>query len=308
MHMNSAPHLFPEDRLEFERVLGEALRTAHGRPEPAATGQRLNVEQLRTMALAATATISSCAAAEYEHYVKVRTEWRAASSTDGSATSGTTGGTTDEAADRRAGAADGFTTAMGKAAESSGAGLAAVLSVLAPVLAGTAAAIFLLVGYVLQLLSPDEPVAEQMISVGWIFSALAVLGVVVAMGGLLLTALRNSGRSIRAAATVEQQSEEVAQAREAWRQALLERGVIPFLRDALTGPGAAPARTARGGDGALGPYGDDRDLVGRTPRLGYTRPGFSSPAAQDGADRSRPSFSSPDYTSPDYGGPDHEPD
>lgn len=49
MHMNSAPHLLPEDRQEFARVLDEALRSANRRPELGAIGQRLNAEQLRTM-------------------------------------------------------------------------------------------------------------------------------------------------------------------------------------------------------------------------------------------------------------------
>jgi hypothetical protein len=59
MHMNSVPqHLLSEDRQEYERVLDEALRSAPHRPELAAVGQRLNPEQLRTMALNATALIT----------------------------------------------------------------------------------------------------------------------------------------------------------------------------------------------------------------------------------------------------------
>src|SRR5690606_24724709 len=77
MHMNSVPqHLLSEDRQEFERVLDEALRSAPHRPELAAVGQRLNTEQLRTMALGASAIITAAAAAEYQHYVKVREELR----------------------------------------------------------------------------------------------------------------------------------------------------------------------------------------------------------------------------------------
>ena len=77
MHMNSAPHLLTEDRAEYERILDDALRNAHDRPDLAAVGQRLNAEQLRTMALNATALITTAAAAEYEHYVKIREELRA---------------------------------------------------------------------------------------------------------------------------------------------------------------------------------------------------------------------------------------
>lgn len=76
MHMNSAPHLLTEDRAEYERILDDALRNAHDRPDLAAVGQRLNAEQLRTMALNATALITTAAAAEYEHYTKIREEMR----------------------------------------------------------------------------------------------------------------------------------------------------------------------------------------------------------------------------------------
>lgn len=74
MHMTSAPHLLTEDRPEFDRLLDEALRTANARPELAALGERLNAEQLRTMAMGATSLLTAAAAAEYDHYVKVRKE------------------------------------------------------------------------------------------------------------------------------------------------------------------------------------------------------------------------------------------
>lgn len=77
MHMNSVPqHLLSEDRQDYERILDEALRSAPHRPELAAVGQRLNAEQLRTMALNATALVTVAAATEYAHYVKVREELR----------------------------------------------------------------------------------------------------------------------------------------------------------------------------------------------------------------------------------------
>lgn len=77
MQMNSVPqHLNNEDRQEYERILDEALRSAPHHPELAAVGQRLNPEQLRTMALNASALITVAAAAEYQHYVKVREELR----------------------------------------------------------------------------------------------------------------------------------------------------------------------------------------------------------------------------------------
>ncbi|MEU1404228.1 hypothetical protein ABZ471_17975 [Streptomyces sp. NPDC005728] len=287
MHMNSVPqHLLSEDRQEFERVLDEALRSAPHRPELAAVGQRLNPEQLRTMALNATAIITAAATAEYQHYVKVREELRhPAPSTPSSAGDS---GSAEAGPD-----AMGLATTLSEAAETTGAGAIAVIAVLAPVLAGTAAAIFLLVGYILKMLAPGQAFAQTMLTAGWVFGAVAAAAILVAAVGLLLTALRNSASA--EAGAHDAASAEVARARDAWREALLERGILPFLRDALAQPGtAALHRTAPPAP------------TGRMPRLGYDRPGFSSP--DDGSASDRPSFTSPDYTSPDFGGPEHQPE
>jgi hypothetical protein len=287
MHMNSVPqHLLSEDRQEYERILDEALRSAPHRPELAAVGQRLNPEQLRTMALNATALITVAAATEYQHYVKVREELRhPAPSTPSSVRE--TG-----PAEPGAGAM-GLATTMGEVAETAGAGAVAVVAVLAPVLAGTAAAIFLLVGYILKMLDPEPAFAQTMLTAGWVFGAMTAAAILVAAVGLLLTALRN--RPSLDTGPYGEMSEEVILARDAWREALLERGILPFLREALTDPGtAALHRTA------------PPTPTSRIPSLGYDHPGFSSP--NDGPSAGRPSFSSPDYTSPDFGGPDHQPE
>ncbi|WP_037674812.1 membrane protein [Streptomyces griseus] len=289
MHMNSVPqHLHSEDRQEYERILDEALRSAPQRPELTAVGQRLNPEQLRTMALNATALITAAAATEYQHYVKVREELRHPEpSTPSSA--------------REAGSAEsepgamGLAATVGEVAEASGAGAIAVVAVLAPVLAGTAAAIFLLVGYILKMLDPEPAFAQTLITAGWVFGAMTAAAILVATVGLLLTALRN-----QPSPTIDaygELSEEVTRARDAWREALLERGILPFLREALADPGSMSAlhRTA------------PPTPTGRIPHLGYGRPGFTSPA-DDGVRGPRPSFSSPDYTSPDFGGPEHPPE
>ncbi|MFE5186646.1 hypothetical protein [Streptomyces sp. NPDC056628] len=289
MHMNSVPqHLLSEDRQEYERTLDEALRSAPHRPELAAVGQRLNPEQLRTMALNATALITAAAATEYQHYVKVREELRqpAPSSPSSSRETGSS---------EPGGGAMGLATSVGEVAETAGPGLVAVLAVLAPVLAGTAAAIFLLVGYILKMFNPEQAFAQTMLTTGWVFGAIAAAAILVAAVGLLLTALRN--RPALDGAPYGALSEEVILAREAWREALLERGILPFLREALADPGTAAA---------LHPTSPSTP-AGRMPNLGYGRPGFSSP--DDGpAGGHRPRFSSPDYTSPDFGGPEHQPE
>ncbi|MGW3955206.1 hypothetical protein ACWEKM_30680 [Streptomyces sp. NPDC004752] len=289
MHMNSVPqHLLNEDRQDYERILDEALRSAPHHPDLAAVGQRLNPEQLRTMALNATTLITAAAATEYQHYVKVREELRQpAPSTPSSST-------------RESGSMDpgsgavGLATTLGEAAETTGAGAVAVIAVLAPVLAGTAAAIFLLVGYVLKMLDPEPAFARTMLTAGWVFGAVAAAAILVAAVGLLLTALRN--RPSLEAGPYPAANAELVRARKAWQEALLERGVLPFLRDALADPGTTASRRTH-----------PSAPTSRMPRLGYGRPGFSSPE-EGSAPGSRPSFSSPDYTSPDFGGPDHQPE
>ncbi|MFI6336168.1 hypothetical protein [Streptomyces sp. NPDC050535] len=287
MQMNSVPqHLLSEDRQDYERILDEALRSAPHHPELAAVGQRLNPEQLRTMALNATALITVAAAAEYQHYVKAREELRQPAPTTPSVR-------------KEAGSAEPGSSAMGLAAtvgevtETAGAGAIAVVAVLAPVLAGTAAAIFLLVGYILKMLDPEPAFAKTLLTTGWVFGAITAAAILVAAVGLLLAALRNSSSSLQAGAHGEL-DEEVARAREAWREALLERGIMPFLREALADPGST----------ALGRPSPTPS--GRMPRLGYNRPGFSSP--DGGPAAARPSFSSPDFSSPDFGGPEHQPE
>ncbi|WP_328770359.1 hypothetical protein [Streptomyces sp. NBC_00286] len=288
MHMNSVPqHLLSEDRQEYERILDEALRSAPNRPELAAVGQRLNPEQLRTMALNASALITAAAATEYQHYVKVREELRQPAPTprvheESSSTDPGTG-------------AVGLTATVEEAAETSGAGAVAVAAVLTPVLAGTASAIFLLVGYLLKMLNPEPAFAQTLLNTGWVFGAVTAAAILIAAVGLLLTALRNGESSLQAAARGEG-SEELTRAREAWREALLERGIMPFLREALADPGSA----------ALGRTTPPQP-TSRIPHLGYNRPGFSSPDGGPAAGP-RPTYSSPDFSSPDFGGPEHQPE
>ncbi|MCS0635162.1 hypothetical protein NX801_05720 [Streptomyces sp. LP05-1] len=278
--MNSAPHLLTEDRAEYERVLDDALRHAPGQPELAGFGQRLNAEQLRTMALNATALITAAAAAEYEHFVRVREQLRHAA---------------------RSPALSAVAPVGAEADGGPGAGLGAVVTVLAPVLAGTAAVIFLLVGYGLRLLDPAPSFAGPLLTAGWFFAAIAALGILVAGAGLLITALRNRATQVPAGGHADETTA-VSEARDAWRRALLERGILPFLRDAL-----AEGTSSQG----VGPAGGPATVVpprpgSRLPKVGYSGPEFSSP--REGGSGTRPAFTSPDFSSPAHGGPDHQPE
>ncbi|MFF7439975.1 hypothetical protein [Streptomyces sp. NPDC008122] len=203
MHMNVAPHLLTEDRAEYERLLDDALSTAHARPELAGVGTRLTAAQLRSMTMNATALVTTAAASEYDHFVKVREQNRAA-----------------------------LGARPPRAEPGAGAGVVALVNVMVPVLAGTAAAIFLLVGGVLHALAPSVVFGGTLLTAGLVFAALAAAGLLSAGVGLLVTALRN------APAEAPPLDDELTRAREAWRHALLERGIVPFLRDALAA--AAP--------------------------------------------------------------------
>ncbi|TVL92342.1 hypothetical protein [Streptomyces sp. SAJ15] len=288
--MNSAPHLLKEDRPEFERVLNEALRSADRHPELAAMGRQLTTAQLRTMALSASAAISACAAAEYQAYVETRERLRAPAPRDPHTAEGD-GGSSDPEGD----AAPGLGSGPGP-----GPGIVAVVAVLAPVLAGAASVIFLIFGYALRMIHPAPSIAQPMVTAGWLFAALTAAGILLAAVGLLLTAVRNGASAIRGAAALER-AEEVARARETWRRALLERGVLPFLHEALTEAAASPPSAAASPHPPRSVEG-----AGRTPHLGYSRPGFSTDG--DGGPTTRPRFSSPDFTSPDFGGPEHGPE
>ncbi|WEH40874.1 hypothetical protein [Streptomyces sp. AM 2-1-1] len=269
MQMTSAPHLLAEDRPEYERILGDALRHAHERPDLDGVGERLNREQLRTMALSATALITAAAATEYEHYVKARGELRVPT------------GDADQDPDEAG-------TAPERSGE--GVGVGAVVTVLAPLLAGSAAVIFLLTGYLLRTVSPSLALAKPLVTAGWLFVALTAVAILAAAVGLLTTALRNSSDELASALEEDDMPEEVARAREAWRHALLERGILPFLRDALDDPTAAPAART------------PRQSPNRIPKIGYSSPDFSN--SQGGSRPSpRPSFTSPDFSSPDFTSP-----
>lgn len=291
--MNTAPHLRPEDRPDFERVLDEALRTDTVYRALQAPGVGINAEQLRTRALAAGAVVAAAAAEEYDHYTAVRDRVRATAATP-------PGG-------RGEGPAGGLGTAAQFAAES-GAGAIPALTVLAPILAWAAALIFLLLGYGLRTADPHLEFARSLVTAGWVALAVGAVAMVAGIIGLLLTALRDGsappdGQDPRLHA-------ELAAARESWKAALRDNGILPYLHSVLAALPSEPAEPAVAGAGV------GVSLVRRRPRLGYTSPGFTSPgpeptpatgpgrSAFSSPDYSRPSFSSPDFTSPNYDGQD----
>jgi hypothetical protein len=308
MYMNSAPHLLAEDRPEFERVLDEALRDESvlvAADVRAGGPHQLSRGQLRTMAMSASAAISACAATEYEFYRRARERERAVRADRLAERARPDDGAGD--ADRDAEPAGGMAGAV------SGAGLFPVITVLTPLLAGTAALIFLLVGYVMAAMSPQPAIAAPLRTAGWLFLAIAAIGVLLCTVGMVLTALRDGSSAIHA--SQEQIPDEVTAARHAWSSALLERGMLPFLREALASDDTAVEVPGTGREGRVPGTGregrvPDRDRGGPRPpsHLGYSRPGFSSPGTDQvrsaGPRFSSPDFSSPDFSSPDFSSPD----
>ncbi|GAA2067530.1 hypothetical protein GCM10009801_14970 [Streptomyces albiaxialis] len=76
--------------------------------------------------------------------------------------------------------------------EADGPDAAAVVAVLAPVLAGVAAVIFLVTGFALRLIPQEPRMADHLVAAGWFFSATTVAAVAMAFGFLFVTAYRAS--------------------------------------------------------------------------------------------------------------------
>ncbi|CAL9475346.1 hypothetical protein SUDANB58_02941 [Streptomyces sp. enrichment culture] len=97
--------------------------------------------------------------------------------------------------------------------------------------------ISLLVGYVPRALDPRQAFARTMITIGWVFGAVAAVAILAAAGPLV-TALRN--RPCTETGPYREMSRAVTEARDAWHDAPVERGILPF---SCATP--APIRTRR---------------------------------------------------------------
>jgi hypothetical protein len=154
--------------------------------------------RLRAQALEAADEMVAAAGNEYRTYCAARTE-----------------------AGRRASVPGGrFPTADGA--------LWPVLAVLLPLVSAVAAAVLLLVGYGLRLAGRAEGFAASVAMAGWMLALVAVVTLAVGLWALLRTALRRrdeppDGQRLSDGVDVER-------ARERWQEALLERGVLPYLR------------------------------------------------------------------------------
>ncbi|MFI0817129.1 hypothetical protein ACH4TX_11560 [Streptomyces sp. NPDC021098] len=242
----TSPALRPEDEPDFERVLRQALHT----PEIRAALRRhggsaggVAAERLRARARAERPAIAAAAAPEYRAFLRLR----AAGAADTP-----TGGVPSAAPSAVASAVAGVR------------GLLPAFAVLVPVLAAAATAVFLLLGYVLGLGRSGSELGDALLTAG---QTAAVITAVTTAGGvawLLITAARHRTPAPGPRDGVAGAGG-AAEARETWRRTLLERGVLPFLREQLHQAAAPSPR----------------------PRLGY----------------SSPDYAGPEYTGPGFTGP-----
>ncbi|AEW98100.1 MULTISPECIES: hypothetical protein [Streptomycetaceae] len=201
---------------DFERLLEQALTSAKVREAMARTPGP-DLEQLRTRALRARQAIAAAAEPEYLAYLRSRA---AASSTAPS--------------DPRQPPAE--------APEGGWRGQwAPALAVLVPVLAGAAAVVLLLLGYALRLGDAGQDVAGQLVTAGWTSGAIAA---VVALTGLIRLIAGATGNRSTVTGSFAERREDLERSRAAWQQALVDRGITPFLlgqlRDASSGTADPP--------------------------------------------------------------------
>jgi hypothetical protein len=299
--MNNAPHLLAEDRPDFERVLDEALRDGTiltAQRDAAAEGAaRLTGEQLRTKALLAASAIAAGAAVEYEHFTRLRETLRA--------TAGRPQPTPVQESTPRTTGPQTVRELAAQLSSDDGAGLFPVLTVLAPILAGAAAIVFLVLGYALRAADPALVLAGSVITAGWLALAIGAAAMVIGIVGLILTALRDGADprddtdpDLRAA---------VADARRAWHLALRDRAVLPYLHANLDSEPALPVYTPQ-----PRPAPPEESAATHRPDptgASYSSPGFSSPGVEGVTDPEgrtpRPAeFSSPGYSPPAFTSPD----
>ncbi|MFD9812039.1 hypothetical protein [Streptomyces sp. NPDC059080] len=251
---------FPQllDRALATREIAEALRRAGGDPDAG---------QLRADALRAEAAIAAAAEQEYRTYHRLAAAHPAPRP-----------------------ARPSVRPSVRPSARATG-GVLPALGVLVPGLAAVAAVIFLLLGFGLRGVGLRGRFADELIVSGEIAAGVAAVAALCGLLWMLVAAARNRP-SAGARSTADA---EVALALTAYQNALVERGLLPFLRARL---GEAGGEVPSEADAPSTPGGQ------RPPRTG---PGFSAPdfASPDFAspDFASPDFASPHFSSPDFSGP-----
>lgn len=297
------PPLFPEDRPEFERLLDAALNLEQVRLALYRARDTTTPAQLRARALRDAEDIALRAAPEYQRYVALRAERALAEAAETTEAAETAAGAPGDAPARppehhSADSAEEGST-LGAAHD---AGLVPLLAVIATVLSWLSALVLWLLGLAVHAADGSLGLGHQLTTAARSAVVIGVLLLLVDAVGLLLTWRRDAAAApdpYRA-----QLDREAEEAHAQWREALTERGLVPYLLG-----GVAPFRPAAGKAGPTIPV----SLVRLRPRrgysaLGYSSPGFTSPGVEgitDGQGRERPHgareevrYTSPGFTSP----------
>ncbi|MFD0400017.1 hypothetical protein ACFVHI_18300 [Kitasatospora sp. NPDC127121] len=199
-----------QDRADFETELGRALAGSQVRAALRAVGDEgPGVERLRRCARENAEFVLAAAAPEYERYAALRADQDAVARLP-----------VDEPGRQRV------------------SGWWGVLGVIVPIIAGVAAAILLLLGYALGLADDAEVLGHALVGAGWVAAGVAAVSLLVGGLGLLGAASRSRSAESGGEAGV---LGELGLARDAWRSALAERGLVPFLL-AQAGAGAPGRR------------------------------------------------------------------
>ncbi|WP_438295305.1 hypothetical protein [Streptomyces sp. HUAS TT7] len=191
------------DAEEFARLLQLALTSREIKGLLRSAGHAVDADRLRTEALGECAVIAAVAAPEYRAFL------RAASTTDVRA--------------------EAPPEPLDDVPEPERGGALAVLAVLAPALSALAAVLLLLIGYALHLVGFHAHLVRGLHNAGRMFAGLAAICALPGLAALLITAARNRP----AAQARPAPDSEAARAYELWRQALLERGILPHLRERI---------------------------------------------------------------------------
>ncbi|WP_406509897.1 hypothetical protein [Streptomyces sp. NBC_00212] len=205
-----------QDAEEFAHLLQLALTSREIKGLLRSAGHAVDADRLRGEALRERARIAAAAACEYRAFL------RAAAATDVRA--------------------EAPPEPLDDIPEPERGGLLTVLAVLTPALSAMAAALLLLIGYALHLVGLHAHLARGLHNAGWMFASLAALSALPGLVALLVTAARNrpaaqAGPGPQAGPAPHP---EAVRAYELWRQALLERGILPHLRERT----AAASRTS----------------------------------------------------------------
>ncbi|MEU5341341.1 hypothetical protein AB0H18_10985 [Streptomyces sp. NPDC020766] len=205
--MAGPPRLRPEDRADFEDVLRRALSTTDIRTALLADPTSAAATRLRAQALRAVDEITAAAGDEYGEYLAARS-------------------TVEHGRESRTSVEDNR-----QSRPASPGALLPALATLTPPIAATAAAVLLVVGYGLRLADTQGPMGGSLVTAGWVFALIAAASTLAGLTALLCTALRTRPRrGDRTGASARN----LHHARARWQRALLERGVLPYLRRQLT--------------------------------------------------------------------------